>query len=73
MSATSDRSPDNSRSRWRRLLVALVLTLVLFAVIGTLVVLSSVPQSGEPVKKKPSPQARQLDRQGLLRPAPTAP
>lgn len=72
MSAPADRPAVTPPSRLRRLLTALVLTLLFFALIGTLVVLSSAPKPAEPTKN-PAPPAQQIDRQRLLRPAPALP
>ena len=72
MSGPGERPASPRPSRLRRLLTALVLTLLLFALIGTLVVLTSAPKPAEPTKN-PAPPAQQIDRQRLLRPAPAAP
>ena len=72
MSAPADRPAVTPPSRLRRLLTALVLTLLLFALIGTLVVLTSAPKPAEPTKHPPPP-VRPIDRQSLQRPAPAPP
>ena len=72
MSAPADRPAVTPPSRLRRLLTALVLTLLFFALIGTLVVLSSAPKPAEPTKHPPPP-VRPIDRQSLQRPAPAPP
>ena len=72
MSTPADRPKVTPPSRLRRLLTALVLTLLFFALIGTLVVLTSAPKPTEPTKH-PAPPARSIDRQRLLQPAPAAP
>ena len=72
MSAPADRPAVAPPSRLRRLLTALVLTLLLFALIGTLVVLTSAPKPAEPTKHPPPP-VRPIDRQSLQRPAPAPP
>ena len=69
MSAPADRPAVTPPSR---LLTALILTLLFFALIGTLVVLTSAPKPAEPTKH-PAPPAQQIDRQRLLRPAPAPP
>ena len=72
MSAPADRPAVTPPSRLRRLLTALVLTLLFFALIGTLVVLTSAPKPAEPTKHPPPP-VRPIDRQSLQRPAPAPP
>ena len=72
MSVPGERPASPRPSRSRRLLAALALTLLFFALIGTLVVLTSAPKPAEPTKH-PAPPAQPIDRQRLLRPAPTAP
>ena len=69
MSTPADRPAPPRPSRPRRLLTALVLTLLFFALIGTLVVLTSAPKPAEPTKHPPPP-VRPIDRQSLQRPAP---
>ena len=66
MSAPADRPAVTPPSRLRRLLTALVLTLLLFALIGTLVVLNSGPETDT---RQPPPPVRSIDRQSLQRPA----
>ena len=68
MSAPADRPAVTPPSRLRRLLTALILTLLFFALIGTLVVLTSAPKPAEPTKH-PAPPVRPIDRQSLQRPA----
>ena len=72
MSAPADRPAVTPPSHLRRLLTALVLTLLFFALIGTLVVLTSAPKPAEPTKH-PAPPVRSIDRQSLQRPAPAPP
>ena len=72
MSGPGERPASPRPSRLRRLLAALALTLLFFALIGTLVVLTSAPKPAEPTKQ-PAPAAQQIDRQSLQRPAPAPP
>ena len=72
MSGPADRPAVTPPSRPRRLLAALALTLLFFALIGTLVVLTSAPKPAEPTKHPPPP-VRPIDRQSLQRPAPAPP
>ena len=72
MSGPGERPASLRPSRPRRLLAALALTLLFFALIGTLVVLTSAPKPAEPTKN-PAPPAQQIDRQRLLWPAPAPP
>ena len=55
MSTPADRPKVTPPSRLRRLLTALVLTLLFFALIGTLVVLTSAPKPAEPTKNPAPP------------------
>ena len=70
MSAPADRPAVTPPSRLRRLLTALVLTLLFFALLGALVVLNSGPETDT---KHPPPPVRPIDRQSLQRPAPAPP
>ena len=70
MSTPADRPKVTPPSRLRRLLTALVLTLLFFALIGTLVVLNSGPETDT---RQPPPPVRSIDRQSLQRPAPAPP
>ena len=72
MSGPGERPASPRPSRPRRLLAALALTLLFFALIGTLVVLTSAPKPAEPTKHPPPP-VRPIDRQSLQRPAPAPP
>ena len=67
MSGPGERPASPRPSRLRRLLAALALTLLFFALIGTLVVLNSGPETDT---KHPPPPVRPIDRQSLQRPAP---
>ena len=70
MSTPADRPAVTPPSRLRRLLTALILTLLFFALLGALVVLNSGPETDT---KQPPPPARPIDRQSLQRPAPAPP
>ena len=70
MIAPADRPAVTPPSRPRRLLAALALTLLFFALLGALVVLNSGPETDT---KHPPPPVRPIDRQSLQRPAPAPP
>ena len=70
MSTPADRPAVTPPSRPRRLLAALALTLLFFALLGALVVLNSGPETDT---KQPPPPVRPIDRQSLQRPAPAPP
>ena len=70
MSVPGERPAPPRPSRSRRLLAALALTLLFFALLGALVVLTSGPEADT---KHPAPPARSVDRQSLQRPAPAPP
>ena len=67
MSTPADPPAVTPPSRPRRLLAALALTLLFFALLGALVVLNSGPETDT---KHPPPPVRAIDRQSLQRPAP---
>ena len=67
MSVPGERPAPPRPSRTRRLLAALALTLLFFALLGALVVLNSGPETDT---KHPPPPVRPIDRQSLQRPAP---
>ena len=70
MSTPADRPAVTPSSRLRRLLTALILTLLFFALLGALVVLNSGPETDT---RQPPPPVRPIDRQSLQRPAPAPP
>ena len=70
MSGPGERPAPPRPSRSRRLLAALALTLLFFALLGALVVLNSGPATAT---KHPPPPVRPIDRQSLQRPAPAPP
>ena len=70
MSGPGERPASPRPSRTRRLLAALALTLLFFALLGALVVLNSGPETDT---KQPPPPVRAIDRQSLQRPAPALP
>ena len=70
MSGPGERPASPRPSRLRRLLAALALTLLFFALLGALVVLNSGPEGDT---KQPPPPVRPIDRQSLQRPAPAPP
>lgn len=72
MSGPGERPAPPCPSRTRRLLAALALTLLFFALLSALVVLTSAPKPAEPTKHPPPP-VRPIDRQSLQRPAPAPP
>lgn len=66
MSGPGERPASLRPSRPRRLLAALALTLLFFALLGALVVLNSGPETDT---RQPAPPVRSIDRQSLQRPA----
>lgn len=70
MSGPGERPASPRPSRLRRLLAALALTLLFFALLGALVVLNSGPETDT---KHPPPPVHPIDRQSLQRPAPAPP